>query len=100
MWCRKVLILNFPPGFTPDGGQTNVDEVKSARDSHPKEDLIGTNIDVASVTSGIKGFTTLKSRGSLLDVIDELIKVGHAMLYNMDGCMKNIETIIGSQGDR
>ncbi|GJZ28391.1 retrovirus-related pol polyprotein from transposon TNT 1-94 [Tanacetum coccineum] len=74
-------------GFTPDGGQTNVDEVKSARDSHPKKDLIGTNIDVASVTSGIKGFTNLKSRGSLLDVIDELIKVGHAMLYNMDGCL-------------
>nr|GEZ26054.1 RNA-directed DNA polymerase, eukaryota [Tanacetum cinerariifolium] len=66
----------FFPGFTPDGGQKNVDEVKSARDSQPKEDLIGTNVVVASVTSGIKGFTTLKLGGSLLDVIDELIKVG------------------------
>nr|GEZ36071.1 RNA-directed DNA polymerase, eukaryota [Tanacetum cinerariifolium] len=73
----------FPPGFTPDDGQKNVDEVKSARDSQPKEDLIGTNVDVASVTSGIKGFTTLKLGGSLLDVIDELIKVGHAMGYYM-----------------
>ncbi|GJR53713.1 RNA-directed DNA polymerase, eukaryota, partial [Tanacetum coccineum] len=90
----------FPLCFTPDVGQVNVDEAKSGRASQPKEDLIGTNEDVASVTSGIKGFKTLKSGGSLLDVIYELIKVGHVMGYNMDGCMKNIETIIVSQGDR
>ncbi|GKD29366.1 hypothetical protein Tco_1240144, partial [Tanacetum coccineum] len=90
----------FPLCFTPDVGQVNVDEAKSARDSQTKEDLIGTNEDVASVTSGIKGFKTFKSGGSLLDVIYELIKVGHVMGYNMDGCMKNIETIIVSQGDR
>nr|GEX02117.1 RNA-directed DNA polymerase, eukaryota, nucleotide-binding alpha-beta plait domain protein [Tanacetum cinerariifolium] len=34
--------------------------------------------------------------GSILDVMDELIKVGHAMGYNMDECMKNREAIIGS----
>ncbi|GJV05223.1 hypothetical protein Tco_1338792 [Tanacetum coccineum] len=90
----------FPPGFTPKVGRKNVDEAKSARDSQPKKDLIGANEDVASVSSGIKGFTTYKSGGSLLDVIDELIKVGHAMGYNMDGYIKNIETIINSQGDR
>nr|GEW22816.1 probable sodium/metabolite cotransporter BASS1, chloroplastic [Tanacetum cinerariifolium] len=64
------------------------------------ENLLDSNEDVASVTSGIKSFKAPKSGGSLLDVINELIKVGHAMGYNMDGCMKNIETIIGSQGDR
>ncbi|GJX92049.1 RNA-directed DNA polymerase, eukaryota [Tanacetum coccineum] len=31
--------------------------------------------------------------------MDELIKVGQTMGYNMDGCVKNIEAIIGSQGD-
>ncbi|GJT13623.1 RNA-directed DNA polymerase, eukaryota [Tanacetum coccineum] len=36
-----------------------------------------------------------KASGSILDVMDELIKVGQAMGYNMDGCMKNIESIIG-----
>ncbi|GJS40372.1 RNA-directed DNA polymerase, eukaryota, nucleotide-binding alpha-beta plait domain protein [Tanacetum coccineum] len=30
----------FPPGFTPDVGQANADEAKSARDFQPKEDLI------------------------------------------------------------
>nr|GEV54989.1 RNA-directed DNA polymerase, eukaryota [Tanacetum cinerariifolium] len=40
-----------------------------------------------------------QASGSILEVMDELIKVGHAMGYNMDGCGKNIESIIGSQGD-
>ncbi|GKF91390.1 hypothetical protein Tco_0275091 [Tanacetum coccineum] len=78
----------FPPGFTPDVGQANDDEAKSARDFQPKEYSIDSNEDVASITSGIKSLKALISGGSLLDVIDELIKV--------DGCMKSIETIIGS----
>ncbi|GJS74599.1 RNA-directed DNA polymerase, eukaryota [Tanacetum coccineum] len=45
------------------------------------------------------GVSKLKSGGSLLDVMDELIKVGQTMSYNMDRCMHNIEAIIGSQGD-
>ncbi|GKE13982.1 nucleotide-binding alpha-beta plait domain-containing protein [Tanacetum coccineum] len=39
-----------------------------------------------------------RSGGSLLQVIDDLVKVGNTMGYNMEGCMKNIEDIIGSQG--
>ncbi|GJX96557.1 RNA-directed DNA polymerase, eukaryota [Tanacetum coccineum] len=31
--------------------------------------------------------------------MDELVKVGQTMGYNMEGCMNNIEAIIGSQGD-
>ncbi|GJV84911.1 RNA-directed DNA polymerase, eukaryota [Tanacetum coccineum] len=47
-----------------------------------------------------KGVTSsIKSGGSLLDIMDELIKVGHAMGYKMDGCLKNLEAIIGSKGD-
>ncbi|GJT42186.1 RNA-directed DNA polymerase, eukaryota [Tanacetum coccineum] len=36
--------------------------------------------------------------GSLLTVMEELIKVGQTMGYNMEGCTKNIEEIIESQG--
>ncbi|GKE11903.1 hypothetical protein Tco_1415454 [Tanacetum coccineum] len=36
--------------------------------------------------------------GSILMLMDELVKVGQTMGYNMDGCMKNIEEIIESQG--
>nr|GFD56030.1 RNA-directed DNA polymerase, eukaryota, nucleotide-binding alpha-beta plait domain protein [Tanacetum cinerariifolium] len=50
-------------------------------------------------TSGYNGVLKLKSGGSLLDVTDELIKVGQTMGYNMKGCMKNIEAFIGSLAD-
>nr|GEV10093.1 RNA-directed DNA polymerase, eukaryota [Tanacetum cinerariifolium] len=40
-----------------------------------------------------------KAGGSIIDLMDELVKVGQTMGCNMDGCVKNIETIIGSQGD-
>nr|GEV14604.1 RNA-directed DNA polymerase, eukaryota [Tanacetum cinerariifolium] len=43
--------------------------------------------------------TKIQASGSILDVMDELIKVGQTMGFNMEGCMKNIETIIGSQGE-
>ncbi|GKF95409.1 hypothetical protein Tco_0288144 [Tanacetum coccineum] len=36
--------------------------------------------------------------GSILMLMDELVKVGQTIGYNMDGCMKNIEEIIESQG--
>ncbi|GJU43572.1 retrovirus-related pol polyprotein from transposon TNT 1-94 [Tanacetum coccineum] len=54
---------------------------------------------VSTATGGYNGVWKLKSGGSLLDVMDELIKVGQIMGYNIKGCMKNIEAIIGSQGD-
>ncbi|GKA27181.1 RNA-directed DNA polymerase, eukaryota [Tanacetum coccineum] len=44
-------------------------------------------------------FSKVQNGGSFLDVMDELVKVGQTMGYNMEGCMNNIEAIIGSQGD-
>ncbi|GJV04803.1 RNA-directed DNA polymerase, eukaryota [Tanacetum coccineum] len=75
----------FPPGFIPDVGKEIVEEV-----NYDKEPQLNEN-GVAFDFSEIKCVSSIKSRGSLLDVMDELIKVGHAMGYNMDGCMKNIE---------
>ncbi|GJY64386.1 hypothetical protein Tco_0465846 [Tanacetum coccineum] len=40
-----------------------------------------------------------KEGGSILDVMEEIIEVGQTMGYNMEGCAKNIEDIIGLQGD-
>nr|GFD04761.1 hypothetical protein [Tanacetum cinerariifolium] len=41
-----------------------------------------------------------RTRGSLLTVIEELIKVRKTMGYNMKGCIKNIKEIIEIQGER
>ena len=40
-----------------------------------------------------------RTGGSLLMMMDELIKVGQTMGYNMEGCMKNIEEIIKLKGE-
>ncbi|GJU66746.1 RNA-directed DNA polymerase, eukaryota [Tanacetum coccineum] len=37
--------------------------------------------------------------GSVLGVLDEMIRVGRAMGYSMEGCEKDIESIINSKGD-
>nr|GEY43063.1 RNA-directed DNA polymerase, eukaryota, reverse transcriptase zinc-binding domain protein [Tanacetum cinerariifolium] len=39
-----------------------------------------------------------KSGGSILQLIDDLVKVGETIRYNMKGCMKNMEEIIKLQG--
>ncbi|GKC03251.1 RNA-directed DNA polymerase, eukaryota, partial [Tanacetum coccineum] len=40
-----------------------------------------------------------KEGGSILDIFDEMIKVGQTMGFTMDGCTKDMEKIIGSNGD-
>lgn len=40
-----------------------------------------------------------KTGGSILDVMESVVEIGQTMGYNMDGCLKNIESIISDQGD-
>ena len=39
-----------------------------------------------------------RTGGSILHLLDEVVKVGQVMGYNMDGCMSNMAKIIESQG--
>ncbi|GJR83313.1 hypothetical protein Tco_0154098 [Tanacetum coccineum] len=81
----------FPPGFTPVVAEVNVTEDADPNQvPHPKIDVTNNNKDVSNATGGYNGVLKLKSGGSLLDVMDELIKVGQTMGYNMEGCMHNI----------
>ncbi|GJV33736.1 nucleotide-binding alpha-beta plait domain-containing protein [Tanacetum coccineum] len=113
--------LKYPPGFTPrddieggevqsikrnvpvderDEGTHNIhEEVEASRakkfDSKKNSKWDG----MESVCSGhFKNSETPHSGGSILLLMDELVKVGQTMGYNMEGCMKNIEEIIESQG--
>ncbi|GJS30427.1 RNA-directed DNA polymerase, eukaryota [Tanacetum coccineum] len=43
--------------------------------------------------------SSCKEGGSILEVLDEMIKVGKAMGFAMDGCTRDMENIIGSQGE-
>ncbi|GJZ87099.1 RNA-directed DNA polymerase, eukaryota [Tanacetum coccineum] len=54
---------------------------------------------VESACSGsFKKSVALRSGGSFLGLMDEVVKVGQTMGYNMEGCETNLSEIIKSQG--
>nr|GEW87177.1 UvrD-like helicase, ATP-binding domain, P-loop containing nucleoside triphosphate hydrolase [Tanacetum cinerariifolium] len=112
--------LKYPPSFTPNDDIED-GEVRSAKrkDSTQEKDEGIQNIPEDDVSFEVR-ISNLKMHdkengtdsacsghfkksdipyfgGSILLVMDELVKVGQTMGYNMKGCMKNIEEIIESQ---
>nr|GFA05730.1 RNA-directed DNA polymerase, eukaryota [Tanacetum cinerariifolium] len=61
--------LSYPPGFTP-------------------EEINRESVDLNVVKEG----------GSVLEVLEDMIQVGQAIGYTMDGYVKDFERIIGTQG--
>ncbi|GJZ68542.1 RNA-directed DNA polymerase, eukaryota, partial [Tanacetum coccineum] len=89
---------SHPPSFTLIVG-ANVEGDKPDNNSQLDFNMSSNN-DKIQNDRGVGNYgTKFQESGSILVVMDELIKVGQTMGYNMYGCMKNIETIIGSQGD-
>nr|GEW19921.1 RNA-directed DNA polymerase, eukaryota, nucleotide-binding alpha-beta plait domain protein [Tanacetum cinerariifolium] len=103
--------LKYPPGFTPkEDVETNVEQSKKRNGSVREvgeeanrsddmksalERIISKEEGTESVCSGhFKKSETPRSCGSILSLMDELVKVGQTIRYNMDGCVKNIEEII------
>nr|GFA98837.1 RNA-directed DNA polymerase, eukaryota, nucleotide-binding alpha-beta plait domain protein [Tanacetum cinerariifolium] len=85
----------YPQGFTPVD-EENVVGNNPGNASQPNPTKSGNNEKAQSNKDICNHGTKFQASGSILEVMDELIKVGHTMSYNMDGCMKNIKTIIGS----
>nr|GEX67903.1 hypothetical protein [Tanacetum cinerariifolium] len=90
----------FPPSSTPNVPKENVVKNNSEKITQPKTTMFDNNEGVSTDKSGCNHGSKFKVSGTILEVMDELIKVGKTMDYNMDECMKNIEAIIGLQGDR
>ncbi|GKA49590.1 nucleotide-binding alpha-beta plait domain-containing protein [Tanacetum coccineum] len=114
--------LKFPPGFTPpapncdDDRSENIEETKDAfTESYANNNLEENNVDAdnncfdklrasggskaASVCSGsFKKSSVPRSGGSFLGLMEEVVKVGQTMGYNMEGCEINLAEIIKSQG--
>ncbi|GJX67466.1 RNA-directed DNA polymerase, eukaryota [Tanacetum coccineum] len=95
----------FSPGFTPrpldqekleEVNPKGIDEcVQSLSNKLRASKKHGT----PSINSSNSGSFKRKAGGSILELMDELVNVGQTMGYNMDGCIKDIESIIGSKGD-
>nr|GFA50218.1 hypothetical protein [Tanacetum cinerariifolium] len=110
--------LKYPPGFTPHGsndadssnvvGDNNatvkVERVNTIYEANEGSGGIRVNVisKANSAESGMSGHfkTSLlpRTRGSILGILDEVVKVGQVMGYNMKGCKSNMADIIGSQG--
>nr|GEV37523.1 hypothetical protein [Tanacetum cinerariifolium] len=96
----------FPPGFTPDDVvedanpndvvEDNVKEIGSEQNSKSKNSMVNNKEGFSSDHIGSSIALKFKMGGSILEVIDELITVRQTMGYNMEVCMKNIESIIGT----
>nr|GEZ69190.1 hypothetical protein [Tanacetum cinerariifolium] len=98
------------PGFTPKEDDKELDHVDD-NISEPKEDL-QEDKDVNSTCSKLKSNSlnsgcschfkvsnVPKSGGSILNYMEELVKVGQTMGYKMEGCENDIMKIIEAQGD-
>ncbi|GKA34274.1 RNA-directed DNA polymerase, eukaryota [Tanacetum coccineum] len=110
--------MKYPPGFTPKEGSEEIgmyaEESKSVnfvnlsdhkaeeanKDGHGNCVNKNSKEDVSSsVCSGhFKKSEVPRTGGSILNLMDELVKVGQVMRYKMDGCMSNMTEIIESQG--
>nr|GEY23307.1 RNA-directed DNA polymerase, eukaryota [Tanacetum cinerariifolium] len=109
--------MKYPPGFTPKEGndvvgmhaeESRSDNIVNLSD-HNAEEVNNTfsgncpkknsNEDISnSVCSGhFKTSMVPRTGGSILSLMDELVKVGQVMGYKMDGCMSNMIEIIESQ---
>ncbi|GJV48850.1 nucleotide-binding alpha-beta plait domain-containing protein [Tanacetum coccineum] len=107
--------LSHPPGFTPEeglneGNTVNLDMKdygENERDDNSfvnledgKDNSESVNKNSESKRSGHSKYSVLpRTGGSILNLMEEVVKVGQTMGYNMDGCIKDITEIIESQGE-
>nr|GEW74671.1 hypothetical protein [Tanacetum cinerariifolium] len=107
----KDSSLPYPPGFTPNLEPILSDDHKTNAPSdcvdHKQSDNLSSRVVEnnkvvdeyhSSNSHGLK--RELNTGGSILDVLDIMINIGHTMGYNMEGCVKDMEKIIASQGVR
>ncbi|GJV05732.1 RNA-directed DNA polymerase, eukaryota [Tanacetum coccineum] len=56
------------------------------------------DVNVSGCSGHFQSVNVPKTGGSILQVIEDFIKVGQTMGYKMEGCMKDFEEIVNSQG--
>ncbi|GKE60540.1 nucleotide-binding alpha-beta plait domain-containing protein, partial [Tanacetum coccineum] len=115
----SVGSLKYPPGFTPHESP-DVDAMHGVGDKDVKVEEgrvysadavndgssgkhINRNLKEDSVESVVSGHFKKsmipRTGGSIVGILDEMVKVGQVMGYNMEGCKSNMADIIRSQGE-
>nr|GEY19755.1 RNA-directed DNA polymerase, eukaryota [Tanacetum cinerariifolium] len=103
--------IPYPPGFTPvNKNQASIkqDAPKVESDRPPNRskrsnsrvlEEVAISVDISSSES-INNEIKLKEGGSILEILEEMITVGQTMGFSMEGCTKDMEKIIGTQGEQ
>ena len=109
--------LSHPPGFTPatipqaprNPENHNSDTQENVVQKPASPVFAGLNSRVMQENSAYdgnadtvgkdsdKGVNVVRTGGSILATLEEMVKVGEAMGFSMDGCLKDMENIIGLQ---
>ncbi|GKD41934.1 hypothetical protein Tco_1266579 [Tanacetum coccineum] len=101
--------IPYPPGFTPDKDiqanneqvvpdvETNRPPSRSERSNSRILEEMENYVDRNSSESRNNGIK-LKEGGSILEILEEMIMVGQTIGFSMEGCTKDMEKIIGTQG--
>nr|GFA78104.1 RNA-directed DNA polymerase, eukaryota [Tanacetum cinerariifolium] len=75
-----------PPNRSERSNSRVLEEVSNSVDKSSSE----------SINNGIK----LKEGGFILEILEEMITVGQTIGFSMEGCTKDMEKIIGTQGEQ
>ncbi|GKB76958.1 nucleotide-binding alpha-beta plait domain-containing protein [Tanacetum coccineum] len=110
--------LQYPPGFSPIVGTTvnsdsdvddrvqNSEEMKAGNKEEDNDAYSECRANNNSKGNGNESFSSghfKKSEvprigGSIIGLLEEVVKVGQVMGYKMEGCISNMDEIIRSQG--
>nr|GEY50477.1 nucleotide-binding alpha-beta plait domain-containing protein [Tanacetum cinerariifolium] len=101
---ESVSSLKYPSGFTPsiqncdDVKPENKDEINDEySECCENNNVKGSGND--SISSGhFKVSEVPRSGGSMIGLLEEVVKVGQVIGFKMEGCISNMEEIIGSHG--
>ncbi|GJX02527.1 RNA-directed DNA polymerase, eukaryota [Tanacetum coccineum] len=92
----KESDLTFPPGFTPDLANNVIDKGENVTPSTSiKEQVIRSNKGSPQQRSTNMAIV----EGSILEVMDDLVKVGQTYGSNMEGLLKKHRAYLVTQGD-
>nr|GEY18963.1 retrovirus-related Pol polyprotein LINE-1 [Tanacetum cinerariifolium] len=108
-WVRASEVPGWTLEFSEEEEEDNVSVEENERGDNlfvnlevGKDNSNSVNKNLESTCSGrFKESKTLRTGkgGSILSIMEDVVKVGQSMGYNMDGCIKDITVIIESQGE-
>ncbi|GJT08560.1 RNA-directed DNA polymerase, eukaryota [Tanacetum coccineum] len=99
--------LSHPLGFSPVGQKDKSHDHGEVNDVSGNDKTLQIDADILHSSQpvrmvdpcGSSGQSGEVKGGSVLDVLEEMIRVGQAMGFSMEGCEKDIQNIIGKQGE-